>query len=84
MPPNPISAESWIQKTPGVCGGEPCVRNTRRSVSGLVAWRRLGLSDAQILEHRPDFTEADLAVAWSYYWRQADEIDRAIKANGDV
>jgi uncharacterized protein (DUF433 family) len=45
----------------------------------LVAWRRLGLSDAQILEHHPDLTEADLMVAWSYYHQHAEEIDQAIK-----
>jgi uncharacterized protein (DUF433 family) len=45
----------------------------------LVAWRRLGLSDAQILGHHPDLTEADLRAAWSYYREHAEEIDRAIK-----
>jgi uncharacterized protein (DUF433 family) len=45
----------------------------------LVARRRLGLSDAQILEHQPHLTEADLAIAWSYYQQHPDEIDRAIK-----
>jgi uncharacterized protein (DUF433 family) len=84
MPPNPISAESWIQKTPGVCGGEPCVRNTRHTVSGLVAWRRLGMSDAQILEHHPDLTGADLAVAWSYYGQHPNEIDQAIKEDEEA
>jgi uncharacterized protein (DUF433 family) len=48
-------------------------------VSGLVAWRRLGLSDAQILGHHPGLTEADLMAAWSYYRQHAEEIDRAIK-----
>ena len=78
MQPTPISAESWIQSASDVCGGEPGIRNTRHTVTGLVVWRRMGLSDAQIREHHPDLTEADLTVAWSYYRTHAEEIDRAI------
>jgi uncharacterized protein (DUF433 family) len=84
MPPNPIGAETWIQRAPGVCGGEACVRNTWHTVSGLVAWRRLGLSDTQILEHHPDLTGADLAVAWSYYRQHVAEIDQAIKEDEEA
>jgi uncharacterized protein (DUF433 family) len=79
MPSLPVPTESWIQRTPGVCGGEACIRNTRHTVSGLVAWRGLGLSDAQILEHHPDLSEADLLAAWSYDGQHSEEIDRAIK-----
>jgi uncharacterized protein (DUF433 family) len=71
--------ESWIQTSPEVCGGEACIRNTRHTVSGLIAWRRLGLSDGQIREHHPDLTQADLNTAWSYYQTHAEEIDRATK-----
>jgi len=79
MTPIPSGTESWIQSRPGVCGGEACIRNTRHTVSGLVAWRRLGLSDAQILQHHRDLTEDDLMVAWSYYSRHREELDEAIK-----
>jgi uncharacterized protein (DUF433 family) len=84
MPSPPIGTESWVQKTPGVCGGEPRIRNTRHTVSGLVAWRGLGLSDAEILEHHPELSEADLLAAWSYYDQHAEEIDRAIKEDEDA
>ncbi len=84
MAPSPISTQSWIQSRPEVCGGEPCVRNTRHTVSGLVAWRRLGLSDAQIREHHPDLTQADLMLAWSYYREHAEEIDRALKEDEEA
>ncbi|MBY0527748.1 MAG: DUF433 domain-containing protein [Gemmataceae bacterium] len=26
--------ESWVQKTPNVCGGDACIRNTRITVWG--------------------------------------------------
>jgi uncharacterized protein (DUF433 family) len=67
-----------MEKKPGVCGGEACIRNTRHTVAGLVQWRNLGLANARILEHHPDLTEADLEVAWSSYHQNMQEIDAAI------
>ena len=75
---------SWIQTSPGVCGGEPCVRNTRHTVSGLVEWKQQGLTDARILEHHPDLTPADLDVAWAYYATHREEIDQAIREAADA
>jgi uncharacterized protein (DUF433 family) len=71
--------KSWIQQSVGICGGEPCIRNTRHTVAGLVEWKKQGLPDVRILEHHPDLTPADLAVAWDYYATHRDEIDQAIK-----
>jgi uncharacterized protein (DUF433 family) len=71
--------KSWIQKTPNVCGGDACVRNTRHTVYGLVEWKKLGLTDARILEHHPDLTQGDLDAAWAYYARHSEEVEQAIK-----
>jgi uncharacterized protein (DUF433 family) len=73
------TTKSWIETTPGVCGGEPCIRNTRHTVSGLVEWKQLGLSDGRILEHHPDLTPADLEVAWAYYASHREDIDRFLQ-----
>ncbi len=73
------ATKSWIQQSAGVCGGEPCVRSTRHTVAGLIEWKKQRLTDARILEHHPDLTQADLEVAWGYYARHRDEIDQAIK-----
>jgi uncharacterized protein (DUF433 family) len=53
-------------------------------VSGLVEWKRQGITDAHILEHHPDLTPADLAVAWAYYATHREEIDQAIKEAADA
>ncbi len=79
MAPEKTVRQSWIQTSVGVCGGEPCVRNTRHTVAGLVEWKQQGLTDARILDHHPNLTLADLEVAWEYYAHHRDEIDRAIK-----
>ena len=73
--------ETWIRKTPGVCGGEACIRNTRITVWGLVAWRKMGLSDAEIRKRVPEATPADLRAAWAYFERNPSEIDRVIADN---
>jgi uncharacterized protein (DUF433 family) len=76
--------KSWIRKTPGVCGGAPCVRNTRHAVAGLVEWKKQGLTDARILEHHPDLTQADLEAAWAYYATHREEIEQAIKGDAEA
>jgi uncharacterized protein (DUF433 family) len=53
-------------------------------VWGLVEWRRLGLSDAEILRHVPDLTQGDLEVAWEYYEQHREEIDQAIRENEEA
>jgi uncharacterized protein (DUF433 family) len=72
---------SWISKKPDRCGGDACVRETRITVWGLVAYRRLGLSDAEILGAVQGLTPADLEAAWEYAASNAEEIDQAIRAN---
>jgi uncharacterized protein (DUF433 family) len=72
---------SRIQKTPGVCGGRACIRDTRITVWGLVNSRRLGANDAQILENIVGLTPEDLRAAWDYYRQHEDEIDQDIQEN---
>ena len=75
---------SWIQKTPGVCGGRACIRNTRITVWGLVEWRRVGRSDAWIQEGIPGLTQADLDAAWAYYEQHPEEIEQDIRENEEA
>ena len=67
-----------ICKTPGVMGGEACVRETRIPVWLLVSHTRLGLSEAKLLDNYPTLTARDLVNAWSYASTYTNEIDRAI------
>jgi uncharacterized protein (DUF433 family) len=76
--------DSWIQKTPNVCGGDACIRNTRISVPGLVEWKKLGRTDARLLEGYPGLTQADLDAAWAYYEANPDEIEQAIKEDEEA
>jgi uncharacterized protein (DUF433 family) len=79
MPANVKS--SWIQKTPGVCGGRACIRNTRITVWGLVNARRLGASDEQLLQRIEGLAADDLHAAGDYYRQHGAEIDEDIREN---
>ena len=72
---------SWISKKADRCGGDACVRDTRITVWGLVAYRRLGMSDAEIVRAVQGLTPADLDAAWEYAAAHAAEIDEAIAVN---
>jgi uncharacterized protein (DUF433 family) len=73
-----------IIKTPDVCGGDARIKNTRLSVWGLEEWRRLGWSDAKILDAYPQLKREDLAAAWAYAEQHPDEIEGAIRANQEA
>jgi uncharacterized protein (DUF433 family) len=72
---------SWVQKTPGLCGGRACIRNTRITVWGLVNARRLGATDEQTLKNIVGLTPDDLQAAWEYYRAHPAEIDEDIREN---
>ncbi len=75
------AAAPQIRKTPGVCGGDACVRNTRIPVWLLVLARVHGQSDRQLLSDYPGLTVVDLDACWSYYREFPVEIEQAIWLN---
>ena len=78
------TGNSWIQKTPGVIGGDACIRNTRIAVWMLVEARRLGFTDAELLQrYDPPLTEQELAAAWRYAEQHHEEIETNIRDNQD-
>ena len=81
MPTDAIQKKSWVQKTPNVCGGRACIRNTRITVWGLANSRRHGLTDDQILKNIVGLTPEDLHAAWDYYNLHRAEIDKDIREN---
>ena len=70
-----------IASSPGVCGGEPCIVRTRIPVWVLEQARRLGTSEAELLQSYPTLRAEDLANAWAYVRSHREEIDRQIQEN---
>jgi uncharacterized protein (DUF433 family) len=60
------------------------VRRTHITVWGLVADRRLRVSDQQLLQNFADLTQADLDLAWQYAQANSEEIELAIFEKFDL
>ncbi len=67
-----------IEKTPGVMGGDACIRQSRIPVWLLVSLRHQGASEAYLLEDYPALTAADLVNVWLYAETYPEEIEAAI------
>lgn len=67
-----------IRKTPGVCGGHACVRDTRIPVWTLVSLRQQGATEQELLNNYPGLTLEDLTAVWGYYYNHKSEIDLTI------
>jgi uncharacterized protein (DUF433 family) len=70
-----------IESTPGVMGGAARITRTRIPVWLLEQARRMGTSEAELLQDYPTLTASDLANAWSYIRSHREEIEKAIAAN---
>jgi len=79
-------AHAWpgIEKTPGVAGGDACIARTRIPVWTLVSYRRLGWSEAKLLENFPPLRAADLVNAWGYADAHTAEIDGSIREHEEA
>ena len=79
-------SNTWpgIETTAGVVGGEARIVRTRIPVWVLENYRRLGWSEARLLDNYPTLRAVDLVSAWAYADAHRDEIDRAIHENDSM
>lgn len=70
-----------IASTPGVCGGDPCVRGTRIAVWLLEHRRRLNRSVEQIIASFPFLSKEDVQAAFDYASAHKAEIELQIREN---
>jgi uncharacterized protein (DUF433 family) len=71
-----------IRKTPGICGGNARIRDTRIAVWTLWRLKELGRTDAQLLDDYPSLTSGDLLAAWTYAAQHRDELSKAFARQG--
>lgn len=79
-----LTATTRITRRPHPDGVEACIRDTNINVWGLVEWKRLGRSDAEIVASIPGLSLDDLAVAWDYAAEHPDEIEAFIRRNDEA
>lgn len=73
-----------IDFSPAICGGDACITRTRIPVWLLERYRRLGVSDRDLLDSYPSLRSEDLANAWAYSRTHAAEIDLQIVSNEEA
>jgi uncharacterized protein (DUF433 family) len=69
----------YIARTPGVCGGKPCIAGSRIRVQDVaILYEEAGNTPAQIHEAFPSVTLAQIHAALAYYLDHRDEIQAEI------
>jgi uncharacterized protein (DUF433 family) len=77
--------KSWIQKTPDVCGGAACIRDTRVPVWSVVAAVQHGTAAEDLQRYFVTMlSAADVAAAFAYYEQHRDEIDHDLRQNEEA
>jgi uncharacterized protein (DUF433 family) len=70
-----------IRETPGVCGGFPCIGNTRIPVRAIIeAFRAYGSAEA-VADYFPQLTRAQVDAALAYYRDHPARVDEDIASN---
>lgn len=58
--------ESRITLRPEVCGGRPCIRDTRIEIAIILDGLAEGLTEAEVIDHYPQLTVDDIRAALAY------------------
>lgn len=75
----------YVERRPGVCGGEPVIVGTRFPVRSVVtSIYRLGMTPEEMVEAWPYLTLAHVHDALSFYHDHRVTIDRAIRENRET
>lgn len=69
-----VADSDRITKSPGVFGGDACIRGTRIPVWVLVMHRDDGMSDEDLLRNFPWVSKEDLNFAWQYFESNKESI----------
>lgn len=73
--------DTIIHETPGVCGGYPCIGNTRIPVRVIVeALRAYGTAEAAA-KYFPQLSRAQVDAALAYYADHPSRVDEDIESN---
>jgi len=57
---------SHITLKPDVCGGRPCIRDTRIEIAIILDGLAEGMTETDIIDHYPQLTIEDIRAALAY------------------
>ena len=74
-----IESRLFVSETEGVCGGYPCIGNTRIPVRSIVlAYRELGDLDRTV-EAFPQLAREEVQYALDWYGQHPERVDEDIR-----
>ena len=65
--------KSRVTLNAGVCGGRPCIRNTRIEIAVILDGLAEGLTFEDVIDHYPQLTRKDIFAALAYAAELAHE-----------
>ena len=65
---------------PGKCGGKPCIRGLRMTVSDVLDYLAAGMSEDEVLRDFPDLTHEDIRACLAF---AADRERRLVTVGGN-
>ena len=55
-----------ITSKPNVCGGRPCIRDTRIEIAVILDGLAEGMTEPEIIDHYPQLTKDDIHASLAY------------------
>ena len=55
-----------ITSKPNVCGGRPCIRDTRIEIAVILDGLAEGMTEPEIIDHYPQLTKEDIHASLAY------------------
>jgi len=68
------SIETYITRTPGVCGGKPCIAGRRIPVQNVYIWYEYNDSSPDEIANEHDLSLAQVHAALAFAYEHIDEI----------
>ena len=86
LPPSPDSDSAWlsISETEGVCGGYPCLGDTRIPVRVLVNAYRQFDDFERVVSAFPQLSREQIRYALDWYIKHPDRVEEDIRTNREA
>ncbi|TSA39784.1 DUF433 domain-containing protein [archaeon] len=76
-----IDIGSLITRSPGICGGRPCIAGTGVSVRCIVGWYKLGMSPEEIADNYEQLSLSHVFAALTYYQANREAMEAEMAAD---
>lgn len=76
--------DAHITRTPGVCGGAPCIAGRRIRVFHVYVWHEINGMSADEIAHSYNLTVAQVYAALAYAFEHIDEMQAEMREEDEI